>query len=85
MAQFHYSPINYIKSRLQGNSCTTCFIKNNPNAKSCVSETLYWGEMALLASAVVVIAYGAKKVYAWWQERKEEQEADARAEKNEVI
>lgn len=72
--QFHYSPIDYVKNLFKGNNCTTCFIKDNPKATSCVTETRYWGEIALLAGAAAIIAYGTKKIYTWWKNRKEKQE-----------
>ncbi len=74
--QFHYSPITYIKSVLQGHRCTTCFIKNNPEVTSCASETRCWAEIALLAGSAALVAYGAKRMYTWWKERKEKQEEE---------
>ena len=53
--QFHYSPITYIKSVLQGHRCTTCFIKNNPEETSCASETRCWAEIELLAGSAALL------------------------------
>jgi hypothetical protein len=73
---FTYSPIDYIKNTIKGNTCSTCFIKNNPEIASCESKTRYWGEIALLAAAAGTVIYCAKKIYTWWQERKEKQEEE---------
>lgn len=76
---FKYSPIDYIKNTIKGNTCTTCFIENNPDIPSCVS-TRYWGEIALLAAAAGVVIYGAKKIYTWWQDRNNKEEEEKRSE-----
>ena len=73
---FKYSPIDYIKNAMQGNNCTTCFIQSNPDVTSCLSKTHYWGEIALLAAATGVIIYCTKKMYTWWQERKDKEEKE---------
>ena len=82
--QFKYGPIDYAKSLIRGNNCTTCFINNNPHATSCVTETRYWGEMVLLAGTAAILAYGAKKIHTWWQQRKEKQEVAQQQQKDKI-